>query len=73
MRSTAARILDPSHGSICVVKDFIRDAADVGFGYLVDAIDRAEQFSPIAVACLIGGELRGQAFVIGQTANQIGL
>ena len=58
--------------AIGVDENFVGDAADVGFGHLVDAVDRAEQFTPIAIARLIGGQLRGESFIVGQAANQIG-
>ena len=60
-------------GAVGIDEDLVGDAADVGFRDLVDAVDRAEQFAPVAIASLVGGELRGQSFVVGEAANQIGL
>ena len=65
--------LDDADGAVGVGEDFVGDAADVGFGHLVDAIDGAEEFAPVTVAGFVGGELRGQALVVGEAANQVGL
>src|SRR5580698_3202233 len=68
-----ACIFDNSYGAIGVDEDLVGDAANVGLGDLVDAIGGVEQFAPVAVARLVGSEFGGEAFVIGEAANQVGL
>ena len=45
----------------CRLKVLVGDAANVGLGHLIDAVHRAEQFAPVAVASLVNGELGSQS------------
>src|ERR1051326_4914305 len=58
-RRAAASSFNDSHGAVGVDEDRICDAADIGFADLIDAVDGAKQFAPVAVARLVGGKLRG--------------
>src|SRR5580704_15011594 len=70
--SASACVLDHADGAVGVDEDLVGDAANVGLRHLIDAVHRAEQLAPIAVAGLIRGQLRGQAFIVGQAANEVG-
>src|SRR5579863_2484010 len=71
-RATTSRF-DDADGPVGVHKNFIGDAANIRLGDLIDAIDRAEEFTPVSVASLVSRQLSREAFVVGQTADQIGL
>ena len=43
-------VFDYADGAVGVDEGLVGDAANVGFRDLVDAVDRAEQFAPVAVA-----------------------
>src|SRR5450755_4713162 len=57
-RCTSTSGFDHANGAVGIDKGRTRHAANVGLGDLIDAIDGAEQLAPVAVACLVGGELR---------------
>ncbi len=59
-------------GAVALDEDLVGDAADVGLGDLVDLVELAEELAPVAVAGLVLGELVGEAFVVGEAAEQVG-
>ncbi len=63
---------DAGAGAVAVDEDLVGDAADVGFGDGVDLLELAEELAPVAEAGLVLGELVGEAFVVGEAAEQVG-
>ena len=63
---------DACAGAVAVDEDFVGDAADVGFVDGVDLVELLEEFAPVAEAGLILGELVGEAFVVGEAAEEVG-
>src|SRR4051812_31911780 len=55
--------LDHAHGAIVIDEGLVSDATDVCFCDLVDAIDLAEEFAPVAIAGLVDGEIAGETAV----------
>src|SRR5262249_33817230 len=66
----ARDILDAGHCAVALDERLVGHAPYVGLRDLLHAIDAAEEFAPIAVACLIDRQLAGQPFVVCQPANQ---
>ena len=64
--------LDSCAGAVAVDEDLVGDAADVRFVDGVDLVQLAEELSPVAVAGLVFGQLMGEAFVVGEAAQQVG-
>ena len=71
-RGPAYGIDDPD-GAVVVLEDLVGHAPNVRLGDLVDLVEIAEEFAPVAVARLIDGELLRQALVLGEAADQVGL
>ena len=72
-QAAAVHGFDNSHGAIGWARKFL--LATRRISALVTLSIRStwrKQFAPIAVACLIDRELRGEAFVVGQSAEQVG-
>src|SRR5579863_1280533 len=67
---TCRGVFDDANGAVGIDKHLIGDAPEVGFCDLVDAIHAGEQFAPVAVAGLVGRQLRGQALVVGEAPDQ---
>src|SRR6266566_3906370 len=66
------RGLDDSHGAVGWHKRLRSHSPDVCFCHLIDAIHRAEQLPPIVIPRLVYRELKCQAFIVCQAANQVG-
>src|SRR5437016_11142750 len=66
------RGLDDSHGAVGWQKRLRSHSPDVCFCHLIDAIHRAEQLPPIVIPRLVYRELKCQAFIVCQAANQVG-
>ena len=64
--------LDARAGAVAVGEDLVGDAANVGFGDGVDLVELAEELTPVAEAGLVLGELVGEAFVVGEAAQEVG-
>ncbi len=65
--------LDLGYCAIAVDEDVVGDALDVGLGDGVDFCDFAEHNAPVAEEGLVLGELLGEAFVVGEAAELVGL
>ena len=44
---------DNAHGAVGVNEDLVGDAPDIRLGHFVDAVNRAEQLAPVAIARLV--------------------
>jgi len=55
-----------------VMREFYKEP-NVGFADLVDAVDRAKQFTPVVVSSLINSQIVGQTLVAAQAADQVRL
>ncbi len=65
--------LDSRAGAVAVDEDLVCYAANVCLGYGVDLVEFAEELTPVAEAGLVLGQLMGQAFVVGEAAQKVGL
>src|ERR1700729_2779294 len=64
---------DHADGPVRVVESLVGHASDVRLGYLVDAVHRMEELTPVAIARLVGCKLGSQSFIVSQAADKIGL
>src|ERR1700722_10061768 len=69
----AACGFDDTHGAIRIHKSFVGDAANIGLGNQVNAVNGAEKFAPVAVARLVAGQVGGEPLVISEAADKVGL
>src|SRR5215468_3750804 len=63
-------ILNAGHRAIALDERLVGHSTYVSLRDLLHAIDAAEEFAPIAVACLIDRQLTSQPLVVRQPANQ---
>jgi len=64
--------LDDPYRPVIRHKCLIRHSSNVGRGYFIDAVDRAKQFAPVVIACLIQAERERQSLIRSQRPDQIG-
>src|SRR5215813_8388976 len=62
---------DSCAGSIAFDEDLICYATHISLADRIDFVELTEQLPPIAEPCLVFGKLAGEAFVVGEAAQQV--